>query len=469
MIFNSLVFALFFPIVFVGHWVVRGVGARRLWLLAASYVFYGWWDWRLLGLIAGASAVAHVAALHVEKGGPNRTVGLVAAIGLLLGVLGVFKYYGFFLESLAPVLAGLGVAPDALLVKIVLPVGISFYVFQAISYVVDVYRGVVRAERSPLITALYVAFFPQLIAGPIVRASHMLPQLRRRRRLSGRMVGLGVRLFLLGFVYKVALADNLAPFADPVFAAPETYDRLSILWATVAFHGQIYFDFAGYSTMAVGLALLLGYRVPRNFRHPYGAASPSEFWKRWHVTLSRWFRDYLYIPLGGNRAGVGRVSLNLMLTMALAGLWHGAAWTFVLWGVAHGAALIVQRLLRRVSKGPLGWPLLLAGFCLTQAFVLASWTAFRAESWDDLVIVWEVLLGLREGGPQSLPPLAAFLVLPVVADHVAGAVSRRRHRRKAAPARKPPVVVYWVAVGVILGVTLMVHPLTSQPFIYFQF
>lgn len=470
MIFNSAVFALFFPLVFLGHWLLPGVAPRRLWLLAASYVFYGWWDWRLLGLIVAVTLLAYTAALRLDmapRGGGRRL--LAVTVALLLGVLGLFKYYGFFVDTLAPLLDTLGVAEDRLLVDIVLPVGISFYVFQAISYVVDVHRRTVHAERSLTVMALYIAFFPQLIAGPIVRAGQMLPQLHRRRRLSWRMGVLGLRLFILGFAYKVALADNLAPFADQVYADPLAYDRMSLLWATVAFHGQIYFDFAGYSTMAVGLALLLGYRVPRNFRHPYGAASPAAFWHRWHVTLSRWFRDYLYIPLGGNQKGPGRTLVNLMITMALAGLWHGAAWTFVLWGAAHGGALVVHRLLRRAWPAPRpGVAVTLAGLVATQVFVLAAWTAFRAESFADLSALWAMFLGLREAGSQALPPVAAVLVLPALADHLAGALARWRHRRRGAQSR-PPAVVYWIALGAVLGAVLLVHPLRTPPFIYFQF
>ncbi|WP_417796639.1 MBOAT family O-acyltransferase [Terasakiella pusilla] len=462
MIFNSAVFALFFSFVFVINWALPTPKLKQYWLLLSSYVFYGWWDWRLLGLIIGVSLVAYGTAIVVDRKHPISKIVLGCAITLVLAVLGVFKYYGFFVESLMVVLVPLGLDSNKLLIDIVLPVGISFYSFQAISYMVDVKRGQIACEKSWVKVCLYIAFFPQLIAGPIVRAKSLIPQMDRKKQLNARSLQLGLRLFLLGMIYKVGIADNLAGFVDPVFDNLARFDQRSVILASVAFHSQIYFDFAGYSTMAVGLALMLGYRIGRNFRYPYLALNPTEFWKRWHMSLSRWFRDYLYIPLGGNRKGQGRWLYNLFLTMALVGLWHGAAWVFVIWGVLHGAALGLHKLFAKLF-GRKSFTLSLIGFLLTQGLVLGLWTTFRVDDFSQLKLLWEIVLGGNAGGSEHLPLYAGLVFLPVLVDHLIGS------RRGRFVSWKPSVFTFWLVVGVLVGVLLLIYPTSHPAFIYFQF
>jgi alginate O-acetyltransferase complex protein AlgI len=319
----------FFAAVFLVHWALRHNGARKAFLLAVSYVFYGFWDWRFLSLIAVSTAIDYVAALKIPSAGSagERRAWLVSSLAANLGILGFFKYFNFFVDSAAVALAAIGIDVGRRTLEIILPVGISFYTFQTMSYTVDVYRGQLRPCRRFLDVALFVAFFPQLVAGPIVRAREFLPQLETPRRLAAVEVRPLCVLFLVGFVKKACIADNLAPFADPYFQNPGAYTAASAWLALILFSIQIYGDFSGYSDMAVALAGLLGYRIPRNFRNPYLSSNIAELWRRWHITLSTWLRDYLFVPLGGfrrhSRLATGR---NLLITFALGGLWHGAAW-----------------------------------------------------------------------------------------------------------------------------------------------
>jgi D-alanyl-lipoteichoic acid acyltransferase DltB (MBOAT superfamily) len=387
----------------------------------------------------------------------------------LLGVLGIFKYAGFFMGSLAEQTASLGVASPSGALQINLPVGISFYVFHAISYVVDVYRRQVVPNHSPVDVALYIAFFPQLVAGPILRAAQFLPQMKTPRRLDGADLSEGVRLFLLGWCYKVVIADSLAAVVDPVFASPQNWRGLAHWIATLAYAGQIYFDFAGYSSMAIGAALLLGYRMPRNFAYPYSALSITEFWRRWHISLSTWLRDYLFIPLGGNRGGRAFYYRNLMLTMVLGGLWHGASWNFVIWGAMHGAALVGHKMwLGPQPDAVAAVPPTLraaASLLLTQAIVVVAWVFFRSPNLDDALTMMGGMFGHDPAGATRTyePALALFVLLPIAIDAIAGRWSELR----------PGVTIGRIssaaALGVIVAALLWAHPLADTPFIYFQF
>ncbi|MEZ6120861.1 MAG: MBOAT family O-acyltransferase [Pirellulaceae bacterium] len=314
-------------------------------LLVASYVFYGFWDWRFLGLILLSTVVDYAAGLGIARSNNKgiRQVWLWTSICTNLGLLGFFKYFGFFVENALKLSASLGVELDSKLPSILLPVGISFYTFQTMSYTIDIYRGKLQPTRNILDFALFVAFFPQLVAGPIERACVLLPQLIRPRRLSRQQLEEGSWLILTGFYLKCVLADNLTPFTEAVFGNPEQATGFSIVVGIYAAAFQIYGDFAGYSRIAIGVSKLLGIDLMANFDRPYLAISPSDFWKRWHISLSTWLRDYLYIPLGGNRGGSLQVYRNLMITMLLGGLWHGAAWNFIAWGGFHGAILCLWR------------------------------------------------------------------------------------------------------------------------------
>jgi len=473
MIFTSGAFLLFYLLVFGAYWLLRGREAQNWLLLLASQVFYAWWDWRFLGLMWLVIAICHAAVLLIEARWRPRLV-LAAAIVLLLGVLSVFKYLDFLLGSLLALADAVGVHLSYPTLAIILPVGISFFVFEAICYVVDVYRRDLPADRSLLHSALYISFFPKMMAGPIIRASDFLPQLARPRMLTARDLQIGLKLFAVGFIYKAVFSDNVSPFVDGVFADVRGHDNHSLVMATVGFYAQIYFDFCGYSLMAIGVARTLGFHLPRNFNFPYIAASITDFWRRWHISLSTWLRDYLYIPLGGNRGGERKRERNLMLTMLLGGLWHGASWNFVLWGGLHGAALVLHKrlsgLLRRLGQGAvatLAWAVL--GWAATQLFVLLAWIPFRAQGFGDSLQVFAAFTGLRpdQGLARAAIPYLA-VILPVLLDTLALGMQSERRWLKAAPLRLPAWAV-GLCLGAVLALLVMLMPMEVNNFIYFQF
>jgi alginate O-acetyltransferase complex protein AlgI len=378
MLFPTVQFAIFFPIVLTISW---GLMSRpSLWkpfIIVASYVFYASASWRFCFLLAGVTLGNQLAAVLLERtedeGRRRLLVG--GAVALDLGVLGAFKYYSFFVQQFAEVFGHVGLSAPLPLITIALPVGISFYTFQAISYVVDVKRRLV-APASLIDAAVYLSFFPHLIAGPIVRAREFLPQLARPRNPNRVAVGSGIALIALGVVEKVVIADYLArTIVEPVFAVPQAYTGPNVLLAAYGYAAQIYCDFSGYTNIAIGLALLMGYVFPQNFRSPYRATGFRDFWRRWHMTLSRFLRDFLYIPLGGNRGGRLATYRNLMITMVLGGLWHGAAWTFVLWGAFQGAGLVTEHAL----GGRIRAPVWLKWF-VTFHLIVFGWILFRSES-----------------------------------------------------------------------------------------
>ncbi len=467
MIFTELRFLAFFLGVFALNWMLRSRTARHLVLLGASYVFYGAWDARFLGLIVLSTLADYGAALLLERPGATprlRRFVLGSALTLNLGVLGLFKYYNFFAESLVAFLANFNVTVSQPTLQLVLPVGISFYTFQSLSYTIDVYRGQLRAERSLLSYALYIAFFPQLVAGPIVRAIDFLPQLARNpdiRAVAWRPLLL---LFFWGYAKKAVFSDNLAPWVDAFFAAPQTFDTASHWLGVLLYAAQIYCDFSGYSDMAIATAGLLGYQLCLNFDHPYVSTSPREFWRRWHISLSTWLRDYLYIPLGGNRGTPSRVATNLMLTMLLGGLWHGAAWTFVAWGALHGAALVVDRWWPRHpdSTGKVHTALL--GWIITMLVVLTGWVFFRADTFPDATRILAGLAGMM-GGDAALPPIFWC--------HLAGAFLVQLAAARGVKLARPLENLSWqgfaVAYGVLVGIALTLVNTSYRAFIYFQF
>ena len=341
-----MTFALFFVVVLGVSWRLNDQPLRwRLFVLAASYVFYGWWDPVFCLLLAGSTVGNHLVVQLVHRARSDRAARWAMGVGVVLNLvlLGFFKYYGFFVDSLLELLQPMGLAPTSILVKVALPIGISFFTFCAISYVVDVYRR--DQEPIPLLDfAVYLSFFPHLVAGPIVRVSEFAPQLRRRRNPDAVDATRAARLICRGLFKKVVIANYLATaIVDPVFLAPKQSTNWELLVGAVAYAVQIYADFSGYTDIAIGIALLLGIKFPDNFDQPYSSISVQEFWRRWHMTLSRWLRDYVYIPLGGNRGGERAEVRNLIITMALGGLWHGASWTFVIWGFYHGFGLAIER------------------------------------------------------------------------------------------------------------------------------
>ena len=353
MLFNSTEFVVFFLIVYALYLVLAHRGQNAL-LLVASCVFYGSWDWRFLGLMLFSTTMDYSFGrlLGRLQNDSRRKLVLIVSITVNLGILFVFKYFNFFAASLDRLLALFALQLDVRILDVVLPLGISFYTFHNISYIVDVYRRRVEPAKSFVDFALYVALFPQLIAGPIARPAHLLPQIQNPRRISYAMLRTGAWLILLGYFKKVVLADNMVPFTKPLFENPHAFHGTEVLFGIYAFAFQIYGDFSGYSDIARGLANLMGFELMLNFDHPYFATSPPDFWRRWHISLSTWLRDYLYIPLGGSRHGTRRTHRNLLITMFLGGLWHGAAWHYVAWGVFHGAILSLHRLGRRAESPP---------------------------------------------------------------------------------------------------------------------
>lgn len=441
-------------------------------LLVASYYFYAYWDWRFVGLIIFSTLVDYWigrALTNVASATPRRAL-LLASLGANLGLLATFKYYDFFVRSAQESFAFLGLELGTL--NLILPIGISFYTFQTLSYTIDLYRQRIEPCPSLLDFALFVAFFPQLVAGPIVRAAEFLPQLRRPLVRNRVDLFVGTRQFVIGLFKKVFVADNLARFVDEVFANAGAYDTATTWLAVAAYAIQIYCDFSGYSDMAIGTARVLGFRFDTNFDFPYLARSMSDFWRRWHISLSSWLRDYLYIPLGGNRRGPGRTQINLMLTMLLGGLWHGAAWTFVAWGAIHGAALVIQRGLVSIGGGTrwgAGSMGKIAARLATLVVVLVAWVFFRAASFDSagrmLGAMFHVDGVQPDGGGIAWPfPFAIAMVVLTIAVHGIqlsghGAVLRLPGNRWRTP----------ILLCTMVWLVLLYHPTAFSPFIYFQF
>ncbi|HET7695341.1 MAG TPA: MBOAT family protein [Vicinamibacterales bacterium] len=470
MLFNSWEFALFLPAVLAAYYMLAHRAQNRL-LLAASYVFYGWWDYRFVTLLAFSTTFDFYLARRIDATEDRRRRKRLLVLSCVsnLTLLGVFKYFNFFTDSFAAAAAALGVPLDMPTLRIILPVGISFYTFQSLSYIVDVYRRDLRATGSLVDFALFVSFFPHLVAGPIVRATKLLPQIQMRRAITWDHLSSGVVLILIGLFRKVAIADTVAPFVNEVFARPGTESTANLVIGVYLFAIQIYCDFAGYSEMARGIARLFGIELSENFQQPYFSTSITEFWRRWHISLSTWLRDYLYIPLGGNRHGAAATYRNLMLTMLLGGLWHGANWTFVVWGALHGAYLAGHKLLlgdRRDARADAGGFGLraAAGLAITLHLVCIAWIFFRAETFGQ---AWQYLAGIASlrGAPRAdlIAVLAAALFMLVPLD-----LAQRKVRTST------PVLAWpWpVRAAVYAAMVLAMFALRTDesiPFIYFQF
>src|SRR6476661_275220 len=410
MLFNSFSFLFgFLPCVLLGWWLLPTRTLRLAFLTGASWFFYAWWDWRYLPVLTGATSVDYVAGLWISRteDEARRRLLLAASLGTNLGILAYFKYAGFFVDTLNGIGSGLGLPPDLATLHIVLPIGISFYTFNSMSYTIDIFRRRIEPTRSVLEYSTFVALFPHLIAGPIVRFTDLAGQLKRLTpRLTTRYAALGAFFFSCGLVKKLLIADQLHPYVSRLY---ENHDQLGLLtgWAAaVGYSLQLYFDFSGYSDMAVGLAWLLGFRFPQNFNSPFKAVNISDFWRRWHMSLSSWFRDYLFIPLGGSRGSALKTVRNLVITMFLAGLWHGAAWTFVIWGLLHGLYLGSHAVLRKAGLTPNSVPL---NRLLTFLAVCAAFVIFRSPTIPVAGDVLSSMLGLH--GLDAPAQLHALLPL----------------------------------------------------------
>jgi D-alanyl-lipoteichoic acid acyltransferase DltB (MBOAT superfamily) len=463
MLFPTVQFAIFFPIVLALSWAL--MSRPRLWkpfIIVASYIFYAAASWRFCILLAGITLGNQAAARLIDRTQDERRRKLIlgGAVALDLAVLAAFKYYGFFVQSLAHGLDDVGLGLPLPLLAIALPVGVSFFTFQAISYVVDVKRRVVRPS-SLVDVAVYLSFFPHLVAGPIVRAKEFLPQLEAPRDPSRVAVGSGIALIGLGLVKKVVIADFLArTVVDPVFAVPDAYSAPDVWLAAYAYTAQIFCDFSGYTDMAIGLALLMGYVFPQNFRSPYRATGFRDFWRRWHMTLSRFLRDFLYIPLGGNRGGRAKTYRNLLITMVLGGLWHGAAWPFVLWGAFHGAGLIAEHALGGRLRTP-AWLRWLVTFHL----IVFGWILFRSQSID---LAGSFLGRLAVPGDATLWSAPVVLAIVVVIG-LQLLPEKPLERLQVRIERIRPVVLGTGFAVLVLFVGATVSSQGVAPFIYFRF
>ncbi len=390
MVFNSLAFLVFFLLFFYLYWFTErkaSINWRNLLLIVGSYVFYGWWDWRFLGLIVISSAADYILGLqiHKAKSQKQRKFFLIMSLCINLGILGFFKYFNFFTESFAELITLFGFQANPSSLNIILPVGISFYTFQTMSYAIDIYRGQLTPTKNALQFFAFVSFFPQLVAGPIERASRFLPQFAEKKTFDYSKTVSGLRLMLWGFFKKIVIADNFAVLVEQIFDNPTEYSGIGILLGSVLFAFQIYCDFSGYSDIAIGLGKTMGFDLMTNFNKPYFSRSFGEFWSRWHISLSTWFRDYVYIPLGGNRVSKARRNLNLMITFLLSGLWHGANFTFLIWGFLHGLMLIIEKKVK--WAGPMAAPFVFVLCCL-------FWVPFRAESMTHLGVLTTQLISI---------------------------------------------------------------------------
>jgi len=474
MLFNSLEFAVFLPIVFLLYWFVlnRNLKAQNLFVVAVSYLFYGWWDWRFLILIAFTSFCSWGSGLLIDqyRATSPRKAKCVNVLNIVLNllILGVFKYYNFFVTSFADLF--LEGQTDGLLLKIILPVGISFYTFQALSYSIDVYRQKLRPTRDIVQFFAFVSFFPQLVAGPIERATNLLPQFECPRQFDYVQASDGMRQILWGLFKKIAVADNCALFVDKVFGSYDHQGGTTLLIAAILFAFQIYGDFSGYSDIAIGTAKLFGIKLMRNFRNPYFSRDIAEFWRRWHISLTTWFRDYVYIPLGGSRVSKGKVVRNTFVIFLLSGFWHGANWTFIVWGAYHAFLFLPLILLNKNRKytndiaenralpslGEFG------RMTLTFALAVVGWIVFRA---DTIGQAWDYLCRMPHLGSTYTTGLGAcccYIALMLVVEWL---TRKRAHGLDLTI--KSDVLKY--AIYLALSVVLFLSYTNSESFIYFQF
>lgn len=474
MLFNSIEFVLFFPIVLILYWGIFNrvsLNLRNLFLLSASYLFYGWWDYRFLGLIVLSSTGDFLFGKYIfqAKTQQLRRLLLIISLCLNLSVLFFFKYYGFFATELANLFQQLGYTVHSTTLKIILPVGISFYTFQSLSYTIDIYRRHMEPTKDPIAFFAFISFFPQLVAGPIERAKHLLPQFSSLKKFDYAMDANGFRQLLWGLFTKIAVADSIAPITDSIFANYETLGAGTLVLGAVLFSIQIFGDFAGYSNIAIGTASILGFDLMRNFNMPYFSRNIKEFWSRWHISLSTWFRDYVYIPLGGNRCSKLRNSINIMATFLISGLWHGPNWTFIVWGLMHGVLYLVTNPFSpkdsSVKLSIKQWPAITGTFFL----VCIAFVFFRADNMHQALGFLGKIFSFK-GGENLLDLTTLKVIVPafffsIVLFVVEWNQSEKRHGMDIAHLQ--PVIrhsIYYVLIFLILFSFQ-----TDRIFIYFQF
>jgi D-alanyl-lipoteichoic acid acyltransferase DltB (MBOAT superfamily) len=469
MTFNSVEYAIFLALVVVVVWQLRH-RAQNLFLLAASYLFYAAWNWRFLVLLFISTVIGYTAGIALDAATDERRRRMILAtrVAVNLAILGVFKYAGFFVDSMADLLQGLGFAVNDPALQIILPIAISYYTFEEISYTVDIYRRRIEPCRDPIAYGLFVAFFPKLVAGPILRPRELIPQIASpRARPGAEQVASGLGLLLWGLVKKVVIADSLAIYVNEIYGAPAEMSWTMLVVGTLCFAGQIYGDFSGYTDMARGASRLLGFELPLNFRQPYLSSSLTAFWRTWHISLSTWLRDYLYVPLGGNRGGTRRTMVNLMTVMLLGGLWHGAGWTFLIWGGIHGAMLAAERLAGNTHDNSQEMPTAsqlpriiatFGGVCLSRVF-------FRAPSIQDATEILARTVTFQGG--EVIWGAVVWLAIAAAVIVASDLVERRAQTDHAG------LVAGSFGAGGLVGAAAVALVVTSGsapvPFIYFQF
>lgn len=469
MTFTTITFLIFYILFFVGYWWFCGKSKllRNSFILLGSYIFYGWWDWRFLGLLFFSSMVDYTVGLAMaSSNNPIRRKGLlVLSIVINLSILGFFKYCDFFIVSANDLIHAMGYKGSIATLQIILPVGISFYTFQSLSYGIDVYKSKLEPTRNVIDFLAYVAFFPQLVAGPIERASHLLPQLKLERKFDFSMAKSGLELMLWGFFKKLVIADNAAIIADKFFANPDHFDSFSTWAGLLAFAIQIYCDFSGYSDIARGCARTLGFDLMINFKTPYLSKTFTEFWNRWHISLSNWFRDYVFIPLGGNKRGYLRYLINIMITFILSGFWHGAKYTFLLWGLLHGFILVVEKIILRK------WPKWHWTPIFVFMVVVICWIPFRASDLPSMMLITQKLFRFGVESTEMLIQMniktISWLFLLVIFGAFEIKLGLTPLEQYLAGLRRP---FRWAIYYLMLFLILVFSNFNNAPsFIYFQF
>ncbi len=468
MLFVEFRFLLFLGVFFLIYWSFRSVRSRNLLIVIGSYAFYAVWDWRFLGLIFLSTAIDYICAIRIDESKNERVrrIWLILSLVVNLGILGFFKYFNFFGEQLDTLVSGFGGSLDFTTLNIILPVGISFYTLQTMSYTLDVFTRRSKPNRDPVTVAAYVAFFPQLVAGPILRAHTFMPQLETARKWIAVPVQACLLLFLIGFFKKTVLADNISVYVDAVFADPTGFTYLSVLGGLAGFTIQIYCDFSGYSDMAIAAAGLLGFRMNHNFYMPALVTNFSEYRRRWHISLTEWLRDYLYYPLGGGRRGRLRTYLNLFIVNVAAGIWHGAAWTFVAWGTFGGVAVVCHRLLHNfLAKRSIHIPFRgILGWLLTMYLLMVSNSLFRGEQISDSMAMVAISSGLLTPGSQSLALNPLVLVPPLLLAQ--WAFHRFGFAQKVEALSATSFAIFF---GVAVALTYALQKSGVRDFYYFQF
>ena len=472
MLFNSLPFAVFLPIVFAVYWALRNsLRSQNVMLLVASYIFYGWWDARFLSLIVASTVVDYLLGqyLAVATNALKRKLLLTASMIFNLGLLGVFKYYNFFMENFMEIANSVGLHTNPVLLKIALPVGISFYTFQTMSYTIDIYRKQLEPTKDFIAFAAFVGYFPQLVAGPIERASNLLPQMSKRRYFDYQKAVDGMRQALWGFFKKVVIADAVAPLVDQAFGDPNGFSAIALITGALLFSIQIYCDFSGYSDIAIGISKLFGIDLMQNFRTPYFSRDIAEFWRRWHISLSTWFRDYLYIPLGGSRGSTALKVRNTFAIFIVSGFWHGANWTFIIWGLIN-ALLFLPLLLAKRNRSNLNDAEIsdLHRILLTFSITTIAWIFFRADSLSHAIDYLQNIAIWNSGKSLSIKPtLVVYIALLFFGDWIGRKHDFTLNTLSEGILSKSP----WLRLTLYLSLAylIMLYIGGQQNFIYFQF